>query len=262
MVDEERLSVAHIRELLHEARGRQLSTLLARFGEDSRTGVRSAVATAHTRAAAARREVARTKRLYALESELRGRGLTLIAGVDEVGRGALAGPMTAAAVVLRDSPLVEGLDDSKRLSPARREELAAVVHRSALAVGVAHVSPGEIDSLGMTSALRRVIGRAIDQLGVQVDHVVLDGLPLNVVESETAVVKGDQKVASIAAASIVAKVARDALMRTLAREYPEYGFDVNKGYGTSEHLLVIARDGLSPVHRRSFAVGGGTGSLF
>jgi len=262
MTDEQGLSVAQIRELLAAARHRQLADLLARFDDDTRAGVQSALGAARARAAAAVRESARTKRLYALEAELRERGYSLVAGVDEVGRGALAGPMTAAAVVLRDSPLVEGLDDSKRLSPARREVLAALVHRKALAVGVAHVSPGEIDALGMTSALRRVMGRAIDQLGLHVDHVVLDGLPLNVVDNETAVVKGDQKVAAIAAASIVAKVARDALMRSLAHEYPAYGFELNKGYGTSEHFSAIERDGLSPVHRRSFAIGGGTGSLF
>lgn len=262
MAKEDALSVAQIREILVAAQGRRLTLLLTRFEDDNRAGVQAAVASARSRADAARRERRRTQRLYALEHELRERGYELVAGIDEVGRGALAGPLTAAAVVLRNSPLIEGLDDSKRLSPTRREELATVVHRRAVAVGVAHVSPGEIDALGMTAALRRVMGRALDQLGVTVDHVVLDGLPLNVTENETAVVKGDQKVAAVAAASIVAKVARDALMRTLAREYPSYRFDVNKGYGTSEHLSAIARDGLCAVHRRSFAAGGGTESLF
>ena len=262
MTDEDRLSVAQIRELLAAAQGRALAPLLRRFDDDPRAGVKAALAAARAHAEASRCELRRTKRLYALEQELRDHGYELIAGIDEVGRGALAGPLTAAAVVLRAEPLIEGLDDSKRLTPQRREQLAAVVHRRAIAVGVAHVSPGEVDALGMTAALRRVMGRAIEHLGISVDHVVLDGLPLNVAESETAVVRGDQNVAAVAAASIVAKVARDALMRTLALEYPSYRFEINKGYGTSEHLRVIARDGLCAVHRRSFTIGGGTETLF
>ena len=140
--------------------------------------------------------------------------------------------------------------------------MAKLIRQSAVAVNVAHVSAGEVDSLGMTAALRRVMGLALDGLGVTVDHVVLDGLPMRVVEHETAVVKGDGSVAAIAAASIVAKVARDALMRSLATEHPAYGFEINKGYGTSDHLAAIAREGLCAVHRRSFTIGGGTGSLF
>lgn len=262
MTPRDELSIAEIRTLLATARGRALSTLVSRLADDDRAGVRTLVAAAQARHLAEKREHTRTARLYALEEELRERGCSLIAGIDEVGRGALAGPMTAAAVVLRPSPRIEGLDDSKRLTPARREELAAVIHEQAVSVCVAHVSANEIDTLGMTAALRRVMGRALDGLGLAVDHVVLDGLPMRVVENETAVVKGDGSVAAIAAASIVAKVARDALMRSLACSHPAYGFEINKGYGTSDHLAAISRDGLSAVHRRSFSIGGGTTTLF
>jgi ribonuclease HII len=262
MTPRDTLSIAEIRALLAEARGRTLAALLARLEDDDRAGVQTLLSSVQARLLAEKHERHRTKRLYALECELREQGCTLVAGVDEVGRGALAGPLTAAAVVLPDSPLLEGLDDSKRLTPQRREELAVIIRANAIAVGVGHVSPGEIDSLGMTAALRRAMGLAIDALGMTVDHVVLDGLPMRVVENETAVVKGDSKVAAVAAASIVAKVARDALMRSLAAEHPDYGFDINKGYGTSEHLLAIGRVGLSSMHRRSFSIGGGTGSLF
>jgi ribonuclease HII len=255
-------SIAQIRALLHAARGGELARLLARLADDDRSGVQSLCAAADARVRAEKRERERTSKLYALEAELRASGCVLIAGVDEVGRGALAGPLTAAAVVLRPEPRIEGLDDSKRLTPARREELAAIVREQAVALCVAHVSPGEIDTLGMTAALKRVMGRAIDGLGIAVDHVVVDGLPVHVVENETAVVKGDGKVAAIAAASIVAKVARDAVMRSLAAEHPEYAFDINKGYGTSDHIAAIGRVGLSAVHRRSFSHGGGTDSLF
>jgi ribonuclease HII len=248
--------------LLSSAEVGGLDVLVDRFATDRRAGVQALVASAKARWEAQQRERERTGRLYTLEMQLRAKGCQAIAGLDEVGRGALAGPLTAAAVVLPTAPLIEGLDDSKRLTPARREELARVIRTHAVSVSVAHVSPGEVDALGMTRALRRVMGLALEGLGMSVDHVVLDGLPLNVTQRETAVVKGDQSVAAIAAASIVAKVARDSLMRSLAAEHPDYGFDVNKGYGTSEHLAAISRVGLSPVHRRSFNIGGGTASLF
>jgi ribonuclease HII len=255
-------SVARIRGMLAEAKDRRLATLLARFGEDDRAGVRAAVVSARGRLEAAGRERERTEAMYALEAELRERGCVLVAGVDEVGRGALAGPLTAAAVILSADPRIEGLDDSKKLSPQRRGELAIVIREQAIAVSIAHVSSGDLDSLGMTAALRRAMTQAIAGLGIAVDHVVIDGLPMGVAVNETAVVKGDGRVAAVAAASIVAKVTRDAMMCAHAAEHPDYGFEINKGYGTAEHLEAIARVGLSPLHRRSFTIGGGTGSLF
>jgi len=256
------LTVPEIRALLAAARGVRLARLLDELAVDDRLGVRAACESAATRAAAAKRETARTRALYNLELTLQAQGCTLVAGVDEVGRGALAGPLTAAAVVLPVRPRIEGLDDSKRLTPARREELAKVIHATAIAVAIAHVSAEDIDGLGVTAALKRAILSALSDLGCEPDHVVIDGLPLRVVERETAVVKGDSKVAAIAAASIVAKVARDQLMREFAPTYPEYGFEINKGYGTPEHIEAITRIGPSVLHRRSFTVGGGTMPLF
>jgi len=262
MTPAHRDSIADVQTLFAGASGRRLAALINRFADDPRAGVRAIVATARARREAERKEHTRTARLYALEAEFHARGLELVAGLDEVGRGALAGPVTAAAVILAGEPRIEGLDDSKRLTPPRREELAARIHADAIAVCVAHVSAGDVDALGMTAALRDAMRLAIDGLGVVPDHLLLDGLPLHVAENETAVVKGDSKVAAIAAASIVAKVTRDALMRELADQHPGYAFDENKGYGTSEHLQAIARLGLTPVHRRSFTAGGGTLSLF
>ncbi len=257
-----RLSVSQIVGLLAEARGDKLDRLVAQYSGDARAGVRAACRAAMGAAERRRAERVRTSGMYSTEHALRRDGWMVIAGVDEVGRGALAGPLTVAAVVLPPSPRIEGLDDSKRLSAARREELADAVRALALGVGVAHVSAGEVDSLGVTSALRRAIGLAISQLSTPPDHVVLDGLPLRVAENETAIVKADGKVAAVAAASIVAKVTRDALMRSLAAEHPEYGFEVNKGYGTSEHLAAILRHGPCPLHRRSFSWGPNTETLF
>lgn len=257
-----RLSVAQVVELLASARGATLDLLLADFASDDRAGVKAACRAASSARERRRNERLRTSKMYQTESCLRDDGWLVIAGVDEVGRGALAGPLTVAAVVLPPEPRIEGLDDSKRLSPARREELAVQVRSFALSIGVAHVSAGEVDALGVTGALRRAITLAISQLSSVPDHVVLDGLPLRVVANETAIVKADAKVAAVAAASIVAKVTRDALMRSLAAEHPEYGFEINKGYGTSEHLAAISRHGPCAIHRRSFSWGENTQTLF
>lgn len=256
------LTVAEIRARLGGAWGVQLTRLLEEYADDPRAGVRAACDRAASRAAAAQSETDRTHRLYHLERMLRTQGCAVVAGVDEVGRGALAGPLTAAAVVLAPHPCIEGLDDSKRLTPRRREELAAVIHTHAVAVSISHVPAEDIDTLGVTAALKRAVMQALAGLGRVPDHVVIDGLPLRIVERETAVVKGDSKVAAIAAASIVAKVARDQLMREFSSAYPEFGFEINKGYGTPEHLDAIARIGPTVLHRRSFSSGGGTMSLF
>lgn len=258
----DRLSIAQITELLARAQGRTLDKLLAEWGDDARAGVRAACESARARRDRRRKERVRTSRMYQTERDLRDDGWGTIAGVDEVGRGALAGPMTVAAVVLPAEPRIEGLDDSKRLTPARREELAEVVRRTALSVGVAHVSAAEIDALGLTGALRRAITLALAQLPTPPDHVVLDGHPLRVVENETAIVKADAKVAAVAAASIVAKVTRDSLMRSISNDHPEYDFHINKGYGTTEHLAALLRHGPCALHRRSFTLGGQAPTLF
>lgn len=257
-----RLSVSHVQEQLSKARGAALDGLLAEWADDDRSGVQAACAAARATRDRQRKEKARTTKMYQVERDLHASGCQVVAGVDEVGRGALAGPLTVAAVVLPASPRIEGLDDSKRLTPARREELAVIVRATAVFVGVAHVSPTEIDALGMTAALRRAIGLALAQLPTPPDHVVLDGLRLGINPNETAIVKADGKVAAVAAASIVAKVTRDSLMRSLALEHPDYGFEINKGYGTSEHLAAISRHGPCPIHRRSFSWGANTESLF
>ncbi len=254
--------VAQIRAALASASGDSLKSLLRALEDDDRAGVRDAVTTATRREAARLAEQSRLEALYALEAQLRSQGYQVVAGVDEVGRGALAGPLTAAAVVLPPHPRIEGLNDSKRLSPQRRAEVALVVREVALCYHVAHISPAEIDELGVTAALRRVMGRALAGLILDPDHVVVDGLPVGVARQETAVIKGDSKVAAIAAASVVAKVTRDSMMVKLAPDFPEFAFDVNKGYGTLEHLEVISRIGPSIHHRRSFCPGGGAQTLF
>jgi ribonuclease HII len=247
---------------LASASGARLERLISELADDSRTGVARAISRARSRENARSRESRRLTGLYRLERELREAGYQTIAGVDEVGRGALAGPLSAGACVLPPTPRIAGLDDSKRLTPARREELAAEIKSVALCWSVGHVGPDEIDAIGMSAALRTAMGRALQGLTLPPDHVVVDGLRVGVFPVETAVVKGDSKVASIAAASILAKVERDALMVEMSTRFPDYGLHINKGYGTPEHIAAISRSGLSSIHRVSFSFGGGTASLF
>jgi ribonuclease HII len=229
-----------------------LETLLVTFESDSRACVR-ALATVRRRVLAAdAAESARLERLMGHQNRLHGAGARLVAGVDEVGRGALAGPLTLAAVVLSPSSRIEGLDDSKRLSPARRETVAALVRAEALACAVVHIEPTEIDAVGIREAVRLGMERAVRSLDVRIDHVLVDGNDARLAFPATAVVGGDHLCACIAAASVVAKVTRDALMRDLAPGYPEYGLEVNKGYGAPQHLEALLRYGPSPLHRRSF----------
>lgn len=176
-----------------------------------------------------------------------------VAGVDEVGRGPLAGPVVAAAVILPATGFPEGMTDSKRLTPAARERLAAAIHACAL-VGVAEVSPDELDRLNIHHATLAAMARAVAALPVLPGHVLVDGRFVPpVAPPATALVKGDGISLSIAAASIVAKVHRDALMAQAAESHPHYGWQRNKGYPSPEHLRALAEHGVTPLHRRSFA---------
>lgn len=192
--------------------------------------------------------------LLALEQEFWARGLIHVAGVDEAGRGPLAGPVLAAAVILPPGLVIPGVDDSKRLQPSVRERLVEEIRRQALACAVGAASAREVDRLNILRATHLAMRRAIDRLPIRPDHVIVDGLPVPILgEAQTAVVEGDRRVHSVACASILAKVTRDRLMQRLARRYPAYGWERNAGYGTPEHRDALARLGPTPHHRRSFA---------
>lgn len=243
-------TAAAIQAELKSADFDQLPSLLAHYEADPRAQVRKAVEVAGRRYKKEQADRERVARMYELMRELGGDGIVL--GVDEVGRGPVAGPLTVAAVALPASPMLWGIDDSKKLSAARREELAAQILNTALAVGIAHIEPSEIDACGMAASLRVAMRRAIENTGVEADAVLIDGVPVHVHPLETAVVHGDARVACIAAASIVAKVTRDAIMTAADELYPGYGFAKSKGYGSAEHIDAIRRLGLSPYHRESF----------
>jgi ribonuclease HII len=180
-------------------------------------------------------------------------GFTLICGVDEAGRGPLAGPVSAAAVILDSVNTIEGLADSKRLSAKQRERLAPVIRERALAWSVAFAEVGEIDRLNILQATLLAMQRAVLALHILPHQVLVDGLycPQTGIPSK-AIVRGDNKVAAISAASILAKTARDELMLRLHEQYPQYGFAEHKGYPTAMHLAALRKHGVCEIHRRSF----------
>ena len=198
-------------------------------------------------------ELGRLSRLNRLERELARRGYRLVAGVDEVGRGCLAGPVVAAAVILPSECVLPGLDDSKRLDAETREKIASVVRARAVAFGVGTVAACEIDQRDILRASLQAMRLAVDALTPPAEALLVDAVTIpGVRRPQLPIVHGDALCASIAAASIVAKVHRDALLRDLARRYPVYGFEHHKGYGTSEHWDALRRYGPCPEHRLSF----------
>ena len=191
--------------------------------------------------------------LWEIENEIRAEGFALICGVDEAGRGPLAGPVCAAAVILPQGLELPGLNDSKKLSPKRREDLFPRICSQAVSYGIAFASVEEIDTLNILRATFLAMNRAVAKLNPQPELALIDGnRNSGIALSSRCIIGGDGKCASIAAASVLAKVERDRLMLQLAEQYPEYGFEQHKGYGTKAHYEALRRYGPSPVHRMSF----------
>lgn len=200
----------------------------------------------------ARNGSARSLPDFAAEQRLRYDGFRLIAGVDEAGRGPIAGPVVAAAVVLDPATCPDGLDDSKRLSAERRNELAIAI-RACAAVGIGIIGPREIDDVNILQATMQAMQRAVADLRSAPDAALIDGNRAPALACETrTLVKGDQRSLSIAAASIIAKVTRDDLMDAIARDHPGYGFETHRGYPTLAHRRALVALGPCPEHRRSF----------
>jgi ribonuclease HII len=191
---------------------------------------------------------------FTRERALRARGFLFVAGVDEAGRGPLAGPVVAAAVILPDDCAIEGLNDSKKLTAKKREHFHAILTvRADIHWGIGQADVAEIDRLNILRATHLAMARAVEALPRKPDHALVDGLPVRGLPvPHTALVAGDTLSLSIAAASIMAKVTRDRLMIALDGQYPQYGFARHKGYGVREHLEALRSHGPSPVHRRSF----------
>ena len=201
--------------------------------------------------------------MQAYENELRAEGIRYIGGVDEVGRGPLAGPVSAACVVLPEDFDVLGVDDSKKLSEKKREELFDKIREKALAVGIGMCDNRVIDEINILEATKKAMAEAIRDADSQLEekglspegteHLLIDAVSLKDVDKpQTSIIKGDAKSLSIAAASIIAKVTRDRLMEEYDRQYPEYGFGSHKGYGTAEHIAAVEKYGPCPIHRMTF----------
>lgn len=190
---------------------------------------------------------------YTYEHNAYLRGFTAVCGIDEAGRGPLAGPVCAAAVLLPEGLVIDGLNDSKKLSEKKRELLFPVIQENALAFGIGFADEKEIDEINILQATFLAMRRAFDAMQRRCDYVLVDGnrMPPMPVPGET-VVKGDAKSPSIAAASILAKVSRDRVMLEYAKQYPEYQFEKHKGYGTKAHVEALRAFGPSPIHRRTF----------
>ena len=190
--------------------------------------------------------------LMEYEKRLMAEGFKLICGVDEVGRGPLAGPVTCAAVIMPLDDLIEGVNDSKKVAKKKRERLAEEIKSKAIAYSVVSYDNGKIDEMNILAATKACMAEAVGSLAVTPDVVIVDALKLDIPVRTFGIVHGDAQSYSIAAASILAKVERDAFMREMDERYPGYGFSRNVGYGTAEHIAALKELGATPIHRRTF----------
>ena len=226
--------------------------LLTELEQDSRSGVIQAIAKRKREIQKRLDEDERLEGMLAYEKELYTQGIHLIAGVDEVGRGPLAGPVVAAAVILPKACKIPGLNDSKKIPKSKHKEIYEAVLQNAIAIGIGIKDNQVIDQVNIYEATKLAMMEAIGQLEPQPQHLLIDAMKLDLPIPQTSIIKGDANSLSIAAASIVAKVTRDQMMEEFDREYPGYDFAQNAGYGTAKHLAGLDKLGVTPIHRRSF----------
>ena len=226
--------------------------LLTELEQDSRSGVIQAIAKRKREIQKRLDEDERLEGMLAYEKECYARGMELIAGVDEVGRGPLAGPVVAAAVILPKACKIPGLNDSKKIPKSKHKEIYEAVLQNAIAIGIGVKDNHVIDQVNIYEATKLAMMEAIGQLEPQPQHLLIDAMRLDLPISQTSIIKGDANSLSIAAASIVAKVTRDQMMEEFDKEYPGYDFAQNAGYGTAKHLAGLDKLGVTPIHRRSF----------
>ena len=226
--------------------------LLTELEQDSRSGVIQAIAKRKKEIQKRLDEDERLEGMLAYEKELYTQGIQLIAGVDEVGRGPLAGPVVAAAVILPKACKIPGLNDRKKIPKSKHKEIYEAVLQNAIAIGIGVKDNHVIDQVNIYEATKLAMMEAIGQLEPQPQHLLIDAMRLDLPIPQTSIIKGDANSLSIAAASIVAKVTRDQMMEEFDCEYPGYDFTQNAGYGTANHLAGLHKLGVTPIHRRSF----------
>lgn len=246
----EHLKIKELEALLRESPTQEL---VAALQQDGRASARRLAEKYQKQQAKKQAEQQRLLSMYKYEDQIASQGYKCIVGVDEAGRGPLAGPVSVAAVILPGHLLLPRLNDSKKLSAKVRDELYDEIMEKAVAVRQVFVSPEEIDRVNILQATMEGMCQAVQQLSVPADYVLIDAVKLNKLPlPQLPLIKGDAKSASIAAASIVAKVSRDRLMDEYAAKYPQYGFASHKGYGTAEHIAAIKKYGPCPIHRMTF----------
>ena len=249
-------SISEIKAALDSVSIQEIPQMLSALKADERSGVRRLAECYEKRYQAYIDEIKRLKTLSMYENSCYADGMRYIAGIDEVGRGPLAGPVVTAAVILPRECLIYGVNDSKKLSPKKREELYEVIKEKAIAISIGVETNEVIDDINILQATYRAMRTSVEGLEVKPDMLLVDAVTIPCVDTpQTAIVKGDTKSISIAAASIIAKVTRDRMMKEYSREYPGYDFENNMGYGTAKHIQGIKKYGLCKIHRRSFTRG-------
>jgi len=246
-------SISEIKEILANCSMEELPEQMKQFEEDSRKGVQTALASFRKKYEKHQQELARLDEILTYERGLWSAGYDLVAGIDEVGRGPLAGPVVAAAVILPKECKIEGVNDSKKLSAKKREELYDIILEKAVSYGIGIVSNERIDEINILQATYEAMREALSQLKPRADYILADAVTIPMVSTpQRGIIKGDAKSMSIGAASIVAKVYRDRMMEAYEEVYPGYGFASNKGYGAAEHIEGIKKQGITPIHRKTF----------
>ncbi len=249
----EEKKIGQIKEEFQAAQLSMLPELIEQYRMDGRSGVTACIKKAEQQLERLYAEQERTRKLQKYERQYTAEGYEFICGIDEVGRGPLAGPVVAGAVILPKDCDILYLNDSKQLSEKKREELYDVIMERALATGLGMISPERIDEINILQATYEAMRQAIQNLSVKPDILLNDAVTIPLVDiRQIPIIKGDAKSVSIAAASIIAKVTRDRLMVEYDKKYPEYGFAGNKGYGAAVHIEALKKFGPTPIHRRTF----------
>ena len=244
-------TIKEIKELLATVKELD-SPIFLELEKDTRSGVQKEISKRKKHIQVELDENLRLENMLTYEKDLYKQGLTLIAGVDEVGRGPLAGPVVAAAVILPQDCKIKGLNDSKKIPKKKHLEVFQAVQDQALSIGIGIIDNQVIDQVNIYEATKLAMQEAISQLSPQPEHLLIDAMKLELSISQTSIIKGDANSLSIAAASIVAKVTRDELMKDYDIQFPGYDFSANAGYGTAKHLKGLEKQGITPIHRLSF----------
>jgi ribonuclease HII len=251
-MDIQQMTIAQIKKWFMHAERTEISSYLPRLRSDERSGIRQLLKQWEQKEEQLEQRLKHWNELNREEKQLKQDGVTLIAGVDEVGRGPLAGPVVVAAVILPADFFLLGVNDSKQLKKEEREEFAKHIQEQAVEYSISFIDAKEIDRINIYQATIKAMAQALEELHTPPQFALIDAMKLPINLPHKSIVKGDTKSVSIASASILAKVARDDWMTQMAQLYPQYGFERNMGYGTKEHISALQTYGPTPIHRRTF----------